>query len=203
MNALLLKKTDLIVLSRKDIQLQHLNKGVAVLWSELNGEFEEVLGLCVIEMFVVPKVGHGKASSFAPDLTGLGDLLQSLIERVEHLLKVFFCEGTCVLELDESSPQPSCCEVYLKGLMNQVLCLAEASTPNLEQDSLEVSLPFCLRNSLSVQHDLAGTLCLAPQFEVLRILEHGHRHLLLRHFIATSLDDFSRSFTLSKVELDP
>ena len=97
MNALLLKKTDLIGLSRKDIKLQHLNERVTVLWSELNRELEEVLGLCVIEMFVVPKVGHGKASSFAPDLTGLGNLLQSLIERMEHLLKVFLGEGTGVL----------------------------------------------------------------------------------------------------------
>ena len=158
MNALLLKKTDLIGLSRKDIKLQHLNERVTVLWSELNRELEEVLGLCVIEMFVVPKVGHGKASSFAPDLTGLGDLLQSLIERVEHLLKVFFGEGTGVLELDESRPQPSCCEVNLKGLMNQVLGLAEASASDLEQDGLEVSLPFCLRDSLGVLHDLASTL---------------------------------------------
>ena len=132
MNALLLKKTDLIGLARKDIKLQHLYEGVTVLRGELNGEFEEVLSLCVIEVFVVPEVGHGKASSFAPDLARLGNLLQSLIERMEHLVKVFVGVGTGVLELNESSPQPSCCEVNLKRLMNQVFCLAEAATPNLE-----------------------------------------------------------------------
>ena len=158
MNALLLEKTDLVGLARKDVELQHLYEGVTVLRSELNGEFEEVLGLCVIEVFVVPEVGHGKASSFTPDLARLGNLLQSLIERVEHLVKVLFGVGTGVLELNESCPQPSCCEVNLEGLMDQVFCLAEASAPNLEQDSLEVSLPFCLCNSLGVLHDLAGTL---------------------------------------------
>ena len=73
--------------------------------------------------------------------------------------------------------------------MHQVLRFAEVAAPYLKQDGLEMGLPLCLCDSLGVLHDLSCSLVLASHLKMLGVLEHRHRHLLLRHFIAASLDD--------------
>ena len=132
MDALLLEEADLFGLPRQDVELEHFYEGVTVLWGELNRKFEEVLGLNEIEVLVVAVVSHGEASTFAPDFTGFWNFLESLVERVEHLIEVFLSVGTCVLELDQSCPQPASRKVYLKRMMYQVFCLFEAATSDFK-----------------------------------------------------------------------
>ena len=86
--------------------------------------------------------------------------------------------------------------------MDQVLCLAEVAAPYLKKHRLEMSLPLGLRNSLGVLHNLSCSLILAPHLEVLGVLEHRHRHLLLRYLVAASLDDLPRPLVLSQMELN-
>ena len=59
MDALLLKKGDLLLLAREHVEFQHLDERVAVLGRELDGKFQEIFGLVVIEMPVRFFVGHG------------------------------------------------------------------------------------------------------------------------------------------------
>ena len=87
--------------------------------------------------------------------------------------------------------------------MHKVFGHLKASTTNFEQYSFKVGLPFSLSNPLGVLHDLTGSLGLGAHLEMLRILEHGHRHLLGWHFVAAALNDFSCSLVLPKTELNP
>ena len=72
--------------------------------------------------------------------------------------------------------------------MHQVLRFAEVAAPYLKQDGLEMGLPLCLCDSLGVLHDLSCSLVLASHLKMLGLLEHRQRHLLLRQFIAVSLN---------------
>ena len=107
-----------------------------------------------------------------------------------------------MLKLNKRSPQSACRKVDIQGLVNEVFCNIEVSTTNLEQNSLEVSLPLCFGNALCVLHDLTGSLGLASHLKVLGIFEHGHRHLLGWNFIAAPFNNFSGAFSLSKTELN-
>lgn len=136
-------------------------------------------------------VSHRDSGTFAPDLTTFWDLSQRLIESTECLVKLFFCLGSCVLELNEGGPEPTSGKMNIQRLVDEVLCRIEAARANLEQNCFEVRLPLCLCNALGMLHDLSCSLRLASHFKVLGILKHGHRHLLGRYFIAAPLNDFT------------
>ena len=61
-------------------------------------------------------------------------------------------------------------------------------------------LGFCY--SLCMLHNLSRTLGLCSHLEVLRILEHRHRHLLWGHLVTAALNDFSCPLILSDPELN-
>ena len=202
MDALLLQKADLVLLVSQDVELQHFDKRVSILRSELDRKLKVVLCFRVVKVHVVPEVRHSKSRSLAPDLTRLRDFLECLIECVEDLIEVFDRVCTRMLELNKCGPQPSSGKVNLQRLTDQVFRFLEATSPDFEQDCLKVSLPLSLGDALGVRHNLPGAVRLASELEMLRVFEHGHGHLLLRDFVAASLNDLSGSLVLSDVELN-
>jgi len=125
-----------------------------------------------------------------------------LIECVEDFVEVFDRVCTGMLELNKCGPKPASSKVNLKRLTDQVLSFLEATSPDFEQDCLKVSLPLSLGDALGVRHNLPGAVRLASELEMLCVFEHGHGHLLLRDFVAASLNDLSRPFVFSNVELN-
>lgn len=65
-----------------------------------------------------------------------------------------------------------------------------------------MGLPLGFGDPLCVLHYLSRPLWLASHFEVLCVLEHGHRHLLGRHFVAAPFNDLPGSLVLVQSELN-
>ena len=74
MDALLLKLCNLVFLAREQVQLEHLQEGVTVLGSKLDGKAEIVLGVCKLTIAILYMVCHRDPGSFAPDLSTFGNL---------------------------------------------------------------------------------------------------------------------------------
>lgn len=73
-DALLLEQGHLVVLTRQEVELEHLQEGVSILGCELDGEVQIILGVFEVAVAVLSVVCHRDTGSLAPDLSRFGDL---------------------------------------------------------------------------------------------------------------------------------
>ena len=89
-NALLSERANLIRLPSQDVELQHLEEGVAVLGCELDGKIQVTFRIFVLKVAILSEIGHRDAGTLAPDLTGFGNLAQCLVKGPEAAIEIFF-----------------------------------------------------------------------------------------------------------------
>lgn len=90
----------LVFLSRQQVQLEHFEERVSVLGRELNCKVKVVLGIFEVGVTVLRVVSHRNSGTFAPHLSTLGNLSESLVESAECTIELLLCLAAGVLELD-------------------------------------------------------------------------------------------------------
>lgn len=108
--------------------------------------------------------------------------------------------ASLVLKLDVDGPQPACSEMGFETFLDHFLGLVESSASHSLHDSLKLDLPLALGQVFGNVHDLESSFVFLDDLEVLRILKHGNRHLLLRYFKTGPLDAKSCLFQETLVE---
>lgn len=170
--------------------------------SELDGEVEVFERLLGVVASVGRMITHGETGAFAPDLSGLGDLLEGSQEGLLGSLEIGRSFAPLVLELDVDGPQSAGGEMGLEALLDHFFRLVEPSASHSLHDGLELDLPLALGKVFGDVHDLEGSVVFLDDLEVLGILEQGNRHLLLGDLETGPLDAESCLFQETLVEHD-
>ena len=144
---------------------------------------------------------HVKTSAFTPYLPALWDFIQTFDESHVCLLKSRLLLTSCMLKLDESCPEPTCCIVDLKRGLNHLFGLSEEPVSQLKHYCLKVDLPFRFYQSFCLCHYLSGSHNLPLHFKEFGVLKKSQTLLLLRYFQETSLNEFPRLREVTNLEL--
>ena len=201
MDAVLARCGQLLRVTRYPTQTQNLQKGVAVLRSELDGEVEVVLGYLDVEV-LGPKRRQVKSRTFAPYLARLRDLVERLDEGSVGSFDVGLAPGLGMIQLDVCRPESAGREVDFKALLDHLFCFVEEAVPDLHHDRLEEELPLAADHRLGAAHYLAGSRHVALHFEELGIVEERHGDLLRGDLLAAALDESTGSPDVTEAVLD-
>ena len=143
-----------------------------------------------------------KSSALTPYLTRFGDLIQSLYEGVLCCFVVERRFGSGMVQLDQSRPQSSSCEVNLKTLFHYLLSLSEETISDFHHYCFKEELPFSSDHALCTIHYLPRLSDIPFHFKKLSVIKEGDRHLLGGHFLATPLYQSSCSLYITEAVFD-